>query len=100
MKVTLVDTNCPTLVKVEGEVNTLNAAEFQGSVEEIIDANVQDIALDFSAVEYVSSAGLRALFSLAQKVMGIDCVITLKSVQPTVMEVLEFSGFDEFFEFE
>lgn len=100
MKVTLVDTNCPTLVKVEGEVNTLNAAEFQGNVEEIIDAHEQDIALDFSAVEYVSSAGLRALFSLAQKVMGIDCVITLKSVQPTVMEVLEFSGFDEFFEFE
>ena len=100
MQVTLVDnTNNPTLVKVEGEINTLNAGEFQSQIEEIIDAKPQNIALDFSGVEYVSSAGLRALFVIAQKVMGLEDTVTLKGVQASVMEVLEFSGFDEFFEF-
>lgn len=100
MKVNFISAQQITLVKVEGEINTLNAGEFQGQVEEIIDAHQQNITLDMAAVEYVSSAGLRALFSIAQKVAGLDCVITLKSVQGAVMEVLEFSGFDEFFEFE
>lgn len=100
MNVNFISADQVTLVKVEGEINTLNAAEFQAQIEKIIDANQQNITLDMAGVEYVSSAGLRALFSIAQKVAGIDCAITLKGVQGAVMEVLEFSGFDEFFEFE
>lgn len=99
MKVTLLEVTDVILAKVEGEVNTLTAKEFQAAVSNIIDEHEKNLVLDCTALDYLSSAGLRALFALAQKMTGISCTITLKNVQAAVMEVLEFSGFDEFFEF-
>lgn len=51
-----------------------------------------ELVLDFTGLEYISSAGLRVLLA-AQKVMNKQGKMVLRSVNSTIMEVLEITGF-------
>ena len=53
---------------------------------------VTELALDFSELEYLSSAGLRVLLS-AQKVMNKQGSMVIKNVNETIMEIFEVTGF-------
>ena len=56
--------------------------------------NITDLTLDFKEVNYVSSAGLRALLSL-HKVMMKQGGMKLVNVNEEVCDVFEVTGFDE-----
>ena len=47
-----------------------------------------------TALEYISSAGLRVLLS-AQKVMNKQGKMTVKHVNETIMEIFEVTGFSD-----
>ena len=51
------------------------------------------LLVDFSGVEFVSSAGLRAVLALVKKVKAVQGALALCAVQPAVREVLEITGF-------
>ena len=55
---------------------------------------VTELALDFSQLEYLSSAGLRVLLS-AQKVMNRQGTMVIKNVNETIMEIFEVTGFSD-----
>ena len=50
------------------------------------------IGLDFSELEYLSSAGLRVLLQ-AQKTMNKQGEMIIKNVNETVSEIFEVTGF-------
>ncbi len=51
------------------------------------------VILDMKNMEYISSAGLRALKNLHISMKKKDGAMVLKNVNPMVMEVLEMTGF-------
>ena len=51
-----------------------------------------ELVLDFTGLEYISSAGLRVLLA-AQKVMNRQGKMVLRGVNSTITEVLEITGF-------
>lgn len=53
---------------------------------------VSELILDFTALEYISSAGLRVVLS-AQKAMNKQGRMVVRGVNEYVMEVLEVTGF-------
>ena len=53
---------------------------------------MKELVLDFSALDYISSAGLRVLLS-AQKTMSKQGSMKLTGVNESVMEVFEITGF-------
>ena len=55
--------------------------------------------LDFKEVNYVSSAGLRVLLSLQKKMMAVG-EMKLISVNESVCDVFEVTGFDEILNYE
>lgn len=55
---------------------------------------VTELYLDFTGVEYISSAGLRVLLS-AQKLMSRQGKMVLSHVNESVMEVFEVTGFSD-----
>ena len=55
---------------------------------------VTELVLDFTGVNYVSSAGLRALLSL-HKIMMKQGSMKLVNVNEEVCDVFEVTGFDE-----
>ena len=55
-------------------------------------AGVKNLVLDFAALEYLSSAGLRVLLA-TQKLMNKQGSMVVRSVNETIMEVFEVTGF-------
>ena len=53
---------------------------------------VTELDLDFSGLEYISSAGLRVLLA-AQKAMNRQGKLTIRNVNETIREVFEITGF-------
>ena len=53
---------------------------------------MEKLVLDFAALEYLSSAGLRVLLA-AQKVMNKQGEMIIKNVNETINEIFEVTGF-------
>lgn len=83
-------------VKVEGRLDTMTAPEFEKEVKEAM-ANATELVFDLKDLEYISSAGLRVLFSLF-KLAKQNMVI--RNAGDIVMEVFNVTGFADVFQFE
>ena len=78
-------------VKVEGRLDTTTAPELEGELKASLDG-IDNLELDFSNLEYLSSAGLRVLLA-TQKTMNAQGNMVVKNVNDTIMEVFEVTGF-------
>lgn len=79
------------VLAVEGRLDTITAPELEKEVNGLEDS-VRNLVIDFTDVEYVSSAGLRVLL-FAQKKMSKVGSLKLTNVKDAVMEVFEITGF-------
>lgn len=80
-------------VAVEGRIDTVTAPEFENEVKSALDG-IDELVLDFTELNYISSAGLRVLLSL-QKVMNNQGSMTVKNVNETVSDIFEVTGFSD-----
>ncbi len=78
-------------VKVEGRLDTTTAPELEAELKESLNG-ITDLELDFTGLEYLSSAGLRVLLA-TQKTMNAQGKMVVKNVNDTIMEVFEVTGF-------
>ena len=80
-------------VQIEGRLDTTTAPQLEALLKNSTDG-VSKLVLDFEALEYISSAGLRVLLS-AQKVMNRQGSMVIRNVKECVMEVFEITGFSD-----
>lgn len=78
-------------VILTGRLDTITAPKLEAELKQCIDG-VQTLIFDFSAVEYLSSAGLRVLLS-AQKVMNKQGHMIVRNINETIAEIFEITGF-------
>ena len=79
------------IMGVVGRLDTTTAPALEKAIQE----NVQDakhLILDFTGLEYISSAGLRVLLSAQKKMQQVGSM-TMKNVREEIMEVFEMTGF-------
>ena len=76
---------------LEGRLDTTTAPELEKELKSTLDG-VNELTLDFTKLEYISSAGLRVLLS-AHKVMQKKGGMTVSHVNEVVEEVFEVTGF-------
>ena len=75
----------------EGRIDANRAAFFAAEMEKAL-KGATDLTLDFSALQYISSSGLRAVM-LAAKVMARQGEMRITGVREDVYDVLETTGF-------
>lgn len=80
-------------VKVSGRLDTTTAPDLEAALKESLEG-IKDLNIDFSDLEYISSAGLRVLLS-AQKTMNKQGSMTVSGVNSTIMEIFEVTGFSD-----
>ena len=78
-------------LKIIGRLDTTTAPELEAAIDGCA-AGLKDLVLDCSALEYVSSAGLRVILK-AQKLMNAQGSMKLTQVNETIMEVFDITGF-------
>lgn len=78
-------------VALLGRLDTTTAPELEKEISSSL-AGVNALVLDFSDLDYVSSAGLRVILK-AQKAMNAKGGMKLKNVNKDIMEVFNITGF-------
>ena len=78
-------------LKIVGRLDTTTAPELEATIDSCT-ADIKELVLDCSALEYVSSAGLRVILK-AQKLMNAQGTMKLTHVNETIMEVFDITGF-------
>ena len=79
------------ILKIIGRLDTTTAPELEATIDGCA-AGIKELVLDCSALEYVSSAGLRVILK-AQKLMNAQGTMKLTGVNDTIMEVFDITGF-------
>ncbi len=80
-------------ISLTGRLDTTTAPLLEAELKRSIEG-VKELYFDFSALEYLSSAGLRVLLA-AQKVMNKQGKMVIRNVNETIGEVFEITGFSE-----
>ena len=78
-------------IALEGRLDTTTAPELEQALKESLDG-AQELIMDFSKLDYISSAGLRVLLS-AHKTMRAKGGMKVVNVNEIVKEVFDVTGF-------
>ena len=79
-------------MRPEGRIDNTTSADFQARLLAVLRAESADIVVDLSKVEYISSAGLRALMTAARE-KDKDRRLAVTGLNPVVQEIFTISRF-------
>jgi len=86
------------LLKVEGKVDSYTAPDLTKAIEALNNESRYKLILDFSGLEYMSSAGFRALLVGQRNCKRFNRgEIVLALVPKRIMDALELTGFTPLF---
>jgi len=85
------------VVTANGRLDGIYSAAFANQVGELITGTNPKILIDFTDIDFVTSAGLRALLVLMKKAKASGSIFALCGVNEQVREVLDISGFAPMF---
>lgn len=86
------------ILRISGRLDAVSSPVAERKIFDCINNGQQKLLLDFSGVDYLSSAGMRMLLSVTKKLKTLSGKLVLFSVIPNVMDVLKMSGFDHVLE--
>ncbi|MBR2943348.1 MAG: STAS domain-containing protein [Clostridia bacterium] len=80
-------------IVLTGRMDTVTAPQLEAELKDCLNG-VNSLRFDFSALDYLSSAGLRVLLAV-QKRMNKQGSMTLCNVNETIAEIFEVTGFSD-----
>lgn len=86
------------ILRFKGRLDALSTPEAEKQVFQHINSGQNKLLLDFSSVDYISSAGMRMLLSAVKKLKTQSGQLVLCSITTNVMDVFKMSGFDHVLE--
>lgn len=93
MQIVLSSAGNVTVVGICGSVDGLTADALMRALSERVNEGSPRLVADCSALDYTSSAGLRSLLGAVKLARQHGGDLRLAAIQPTVLRVLELSGF-------
>ncbi len=81
------------VLRISGRLDAITAPEFENACRQCIQPETRKVVLDFEGVEYISSAGLRAILVLGKTIQSGGGALVLSGLRGTAKVVLEVGGF-------
>lgn len=100
LKIKIAEEGEETVISVSGRLDTNTSPEFEQAVAPVLASSVSHIKLDCSALDYVSSSGLRQLLRIQKNIVQKKGVLRLVGLKPAIREVLDVTGFSVLFRIE
>ena len=82
------------VLSVVGRIDTITSKDLEKELDAEL-GNFDSLIMDFTDLEYISSAGLRLLISTQKKLKADDIPFVIENVNDTVGEIFRMSGFDK-----
>ena len=86
------------LVVLSGEVDIYTAPRFRECMIELLDAGVDKLVIDLSAVTFIDSTALGVLIGGVRRVRAVGGAMTLVVTSRPVERVLSITGLDRVFD--
>jgi anti-anti-sigma factor len=82
-----------TVVAPVGRIDSTTSEALDRQLSARVAGGDRRIVIDFSGVEYISSAGLRVMLTLAKKLRDLKGQLALAALGDSVRQVFELAGF-------
>jgi len=92
---TSVDEKGIALVEIEGEIDARTAGDLDKALSDLLAQGHSRLVLDFIRLDYVSSAGLRALLRAQRAARDLGGEVRLFGLNDHVLRVFEMAGFNQ-----
>jgi len=86
-----------TILKISGRLDAANSYDFENKMLKLIEDGVNTFLMDFSALDYISSSGLRVFLVSAKKIENTNGKIVIFAAKPNVKDVFQITGFSTLF---
>jgi anti-anti-sigma factor len=81
------------IVEVSGSIDALTATELVKALNDHIHAGHPNVIVDFAKVEFMSSAGLRAILTSVKEARAAGGDFRLASPAPSIDKILKMAGY-------
>ena len=81
------------VVRPEGRIDTNTSEELESWLMSRLAGGPRRLVVDMSAVDYISSAGLRVFLMTVKKLRGTGGQLVLGGLNPSVRQIFELAGF-------
>ena len=92
MEISTRTSNDTHIVAIVGSLDSTTSPAAQKALEPVL-AGAKKVALDFSQLDYISSAGLRVLLGAAKQLKASGGTLGMFGLNQSVREVFDISGF-------
>jgi len=100
MKTTFKEENQKYVMAFEGRLDTAASAQVKKDIEVLENCFGHDIVLDCSALEYISSSGLRIFLSVLKNAKSNGSSAIISGLSDDLYEVFDETGFTQLFDIE
>ena len=92
MKITHKVKNDILIIAIKGRLDTVTAPIADETIRKTLEENTNRLLFDLSALEYLSSGGLRILLSTAKEMKRREGKVALAGLNKYVSEIFEVTG--------
>ncbi len=95
LRIELEEVEHRVILRIDGRLDAASAPILERKINGLMDEDRYYLALDFSRVDYLSSAGLRVLLSATKKLKIKKGALILFALVDDVSDVIKMAGFDK-----
>ena len=81
------------VVKVDGWLDVNSSKDFTDEIEKL--SGFENLTIDFEAVDYISSAGVRAIVAAYKKSEESNAKFKVINIKSSVLEIFKMTGLDK-----
>ena len=87
-----IEGNIVTL-QLKGRLDTITSSQLEEELEDVFNEEKVELIFDFSALDYISSSGLRVLLSAQKKINAMETKMKIIGANEVVKEIFDATGF-------
>jgi anti-anti-sigma factor len=95
LKIELYEIQEKIVLELFGRIDAMSISVLDKKIESLVADGHKKLILDFSNIDYLSSAGLRLLLSLTKKLKKDEGFLVVFGMNPDVMEIINIAGFEK-----
>ena len=100
MNTTLNEIDGKYVATLDGELDTAAAVGVENVLKPLYQSDGKDVIIDCTALEYISSSGLRILLNILKGAKAAGSKVIMRHVNDDIKNVFKLTGFINIFEFE
>ncbi|MBQ0049699.1 MAG: STAS domain-containing protein [Bacteroidales bacterium] len=96
---TIIKENCQekAIITLKGDLDTAAVKDFMSTIQPVINDAGKPITVDFTELNYISSAGMRVLLVLNKNAAEKGGSVAIVGMSENILQIFQMVGFDKMF---